>query len=102
MLTNVRQACDGKPSDRSSFTAIQSMSNSEPVAFSVPAAPNDDSIRVIVVGTAIAVDNFIATQHRLGFAEVLAWSPPLPTPHDHQVMRILTKRLSLQADRRSP
>ena len=71
------------------------MSNQDPSAFSVPAAPNADSIRVIVVGTAEAVDNFVATQHQLGFAEVLAWSPPLPTPHVNQVMRILTKRLSI-------
>jgi hypothetical protein len=71
------------------------MSNPEPTAFSVPAAPNADSIRVIVVGTSEAVNNFVATQHQLGFAEVLAWSPPLPTPHTHQVMRILTKRLSI-------
>jgi hypothetical protein len=64
----------------------------------VPAAPNDESIRVIVVGTAAAVDNFVLTQHRLGFAEVPALSPPLPTPHARQIMRILTKRLSLASD----
>lgn len=78
------------------------MSNQEPSAFSVPAAPNADSIRVIVIGTDEAVDNFVATQHRLGFAEVLAWSPPLPTRHVGQIMRILTKRLNLRAERRSP
>ncbi|MEM6836351.1 MAG: hypothetical protein AAF609_05810 [Cyanobacteria bacterium P01_C01_bin.120] len=78
------------------------MSNQEPSAFSVPAAPNADSIRVIVVGHAEAVDNFVVTQHRLGFAEVGAWSPPLPTPHSNQVMRILTKRLLMSAQRRSP
>jgi hypothetical protein len=72
------------------------MTDQEPVAFSVPAAPNAESIRVIVIGTAAAVENFIRTQHQLGFAEVLAWSPPLPTPHPDQIMRILTKRLSLR------
>lgn len=72
------------------------MPNQEPSAFSVPAAPNADSIRVMVVGTAPAVDNFVVTQHQLGFAEVLAWSSPLSTPHANQIMRILTKRLSLE------
>ena len=72
------------------------MSNSEPSAFRVPAAPNDESVRVIVVGTAKAVNNFIVAQHQLGFAETLAWSPPLPTPHASQIMRILTKRLSVE------
>ena len=71
------------------------MSNSETPAFVVPSAPNEESIRVIVVGTAKAVNNFVITQHRLGFAEAIAWSPPLPTPHANQIMRILTKRLSL-------
>jgi hypothetical protein len=77
------------------LSLLESMSNQEPTAFSVPSAPNADSIRVIVVGNPQAVDNFIATQHQLGFAEVLAWSPPLPTPHPQQVMRILTKRLAI-------
>ncbi|MEO1093981.1 MAG: hypothetical protein AAFX01_03655 [Cyanobacteria bacterium J06638_28] len=72
------------------------MSQSQPPNFNVPAAPNEESIRLIVVGTARTVNNFITTQHRLGFAEVLAWSPPLPTPHSNQIMRILTKRLSLE------
>jgi len=65
------------------------MPNQDPTPFSVPTAPNTDSIRVIVVGTAPAVDNFVATQHQLGFAEVLVWSPPLPTPHANQIMRTL-------------
>lgn len=72
------------------------MSNSETSAFRMPAAPNDESVRVIVVGTAQAVNNFVMTQHQLGFAETIAWSPPLPTPHANQIMRILTKRMSAQ------
>lgn len=79
----------------SSFIQNFSMSNQDPSAFSVPAAPNADSIRVIVIGTSEAVDSFVTTQHRLGVAEVLAWSPPLPTPHADQIMRIMTKRLSI-------
>jgi len=74
------------------------MSNPEPPSFRVPAAPNDESIRMIIVGSARAVDNVVITQHRLGFAEANHWSPPLPTPHVNQVMRILTKRLSLRED----
>jgi hypothetical protein len=71
------------------------MTRQDSSAFSVPAAPNADSIRVIVIGSPDAVDSFVATQHRLGVAEVLAWSPPLPTPHPGQIMRIMTKRLSI-------
>lgn len=72
------------------------MSNSEPSAFRMPSAPNSESIRVIVVGTVKAVNNFIVAQHQLGFAETLEWSPPLQTPHANQIMRILTKRLSVE------
>jgi hypothetical protein len=70
------------------------MSHANIPPFSVPAAPNADSIRLIVVGTPRAVENFVMAQHRLGYAEAVLWSPPLPTPHENQVMRILTKRLS--------
>lgn len=69
------------------------MANSESSAVRVPAAPNDESVRVIVVGTAKAVNAYIIAQHQLGFAEAIAWSPPLPSPHANQILRILTKRL---------
>lgn len=74
------------------------MSQPPQFPFAVPAAPNSDSIRVLVVGSPQAVSNFIATQHRLGYAEATAWSPPLPTPHENQILRILTKRLTLRED----
>jgi hypothetical protein len=70
------------------------MTYADPPTFSVPSAPNPESIRLMVVGTPQVVQTFIALQHRLGFAEVTAWSPPLPTPHDNQVLRILTKRIA--------
>jgi hypothetical protein len=70
------------------------MTSADPPTFSVPSAPNPESIRLMVVGTPQVVQTFIALQHRLGFAEVTAWSPPLPTPHDNQVLRILTKRIA--------
>ncbi|WP_008311804.1 hypothetical protein [Leptolyngbya sp. PCC 6406] len=72
------------------------MTSSDQPRYLVPAAPNPESIRVLVVGTPQAVSNFIATQAVLGYAEILAWSPPLPTPHENQILRILTKRLTLE------
>lgn len=71
------------------------MTHSTPPVVQVPAAPGPDSIRILVVGSPQAVENFIHTQHRLGYAEAMTWSPPLPTPHPGQILRILTKRLSL-------
>jgi hypothetical protein len=62
-------------------------------AFQVPAAPSPDTLRIILVGSPQAVQNCIATHQRWGYAEAIFWSPPLPTPHSGQIMRILTKRL---------
>ncbi|NJN22114.1 MAG: hypothetical protein HC812_14170 [Leptolyngbya sp. RL_3_1] len=64
-------------------------------AFQVPAAPSADTLRIILVGSPQAVQNCVMTHHHWGYADALAWSPPLPTPHPGQIMRILTKRLSL-------
>lgn len=49
-------------------------------------------LRVIAVGSLEVVNNYILTQHRLGFAEVSEWSRPLPGPNPGKVLRILTKR----------
>jgi hypothetical protein len=58
-------------------------------------SPVDDAriLRVIAIGSLEIVNNYVLTQHRLGFAEVSEWSRPLPSPHSGDVMRILTKRL---------
>jgi hypothetical protein len=64
-------------------------------AFQVPAAPSPDTLRIILVGSPQAVQNCVMTHHLWGYAEAISWSPPLPTPHAGQIMRILTKRLHL-------
>jgi hypothetical protein len=59
-----------------------------------PLPPTDEAhvLRVIALGTLEVVNNYVLTQHRLGFAEVAEWSRPLPSPNAGEVMRILTKR----------
>ncbi|MDA0268272.1 MAG: hypothetical protein O2890_06850 [Cyanobacteria bacterium] len=71
-------------------------------AFQVPAAPSTDTLRIILVGSPQAVQNYVMTHHQWGYAEAIAWSPPLPTPHPGQIMRILTKRLHLLQPTDSP
>ncbi|ASC72471.1 hypothetical protein XM38_034280 [Halomicronema hongdechloris C2206] len=62
-------------------------------------APTDRGqvLRVIAVGSLEVVNNYVLTQHRLGFAQVSEWSRPLPAPNARDIMRILTKRLGSQA-----
>lgn len=50
-----------------------------------------DRIRLLAVGSREGVVDVIRTLHRLGFAEVGAWSPLLPAPGDGEVMSILTR-----------
>jgi hypothetical protein len=54
-----------------------------------------DVLRVIAVGSAKVVENYIMVQHQLGYAEPFEWSRPLPTINPKEIMRILTKRISL-------
>ena len=61
----------------------------------LPSSSDPEILRVIAVGSLKAVENFVLTQYRLGYAEIRDWSKPLPSPNPGEVMRILTKRISL-------
>lgn len=50
-----------------------------------------DRIRLLAVGSREGVVDVIRTLHRLGYADVGAWSPLLPAPGDGEVMSILTR-----------
>lgn len=73
------------------------MSTENPL-LSLPAVEDSRVLRVIAVGSLDVVNNFVVTQHRLGFAEVSEWSRPLPAPNAGDVMRILTKRFQTNAE----
>jgi hypothetical protein len=64
---------------------------------SLPASDDARVLRVIAVGSLDIVNNYVLTQHRLGFAEVSDWSRPLPAPNPGDVMRILTKRFGAES-----
>lgn len=82
--------------------SVEPKADSQGPAFQVPAAPSADTLRIILVGSPQAVQNCVMTHHLWGYAEAIAWSPPLPTPHVGQIMRILTKRLHLLEPTDSP
>ena len=60
--------------------------------------PTNDAhiLRVIAIGSIEVVNNYVMTQHRLGFAEASEWSRPLPVSSSGEMMRILTKRFAGQ------
>lgn len=58
----------------------------------IPDAPPDRKpVRLLVCGTPKGVNRIIDILHILGFAEIMEWSPPLPSPISGQIMRILTR-----------
>lgn len=58
-------------------------------------SPQPEDIRHLVFGTLPAVRAAIKKFHQLGYAEPNDWSRPIPTDNDHEVMVVLTKRMSI-------
>jgi len=48
-------------------------------------------IRLLICGIPKGVDSIVNLLHVLGFAEVVEWSPPLPSPIAGEIIRILTR-----------
>ncbi|NJO78915.1 MAG: hypothetical protein HC827_10595 [Cyanobacteria bacterium RM1_2_2] len=58
----------------------------------IPDAPvGKFPVRILVCGIPEGVNQVVYQLHLLGFAEVGAWSPPLPSPITGEVIRILTR-----------
>ncbi len=57
--------------------------------------PSPDLLRVIAIGSPQIVQLFVVTLFRYGYARPDEWSRQLPTVNPGEVMRILTKRISL-------
>jgi hypothetical protein len=46
---------------------------------------------LLLCGTPKGVNRIIDILHVLGFAKIVEWSPPLPSPISGEIMRILTR-----------
>jgi hypothetical protein len=58
----------------------------------IPDAPvGKYPVRILVCGIPEGVNQVVYRLHLLGFAEVGAWSPPLPSPISGEVIRIMTQ-----------
>lgn len=61
----------------------------------VPVAPTGKQpIRILVCGAPMGVNRIVHRLHVLGFAEAGEWSPPLPSPIEGEVIRILVRYFS--------
>jgi hypothetical protein len=57
--------------------------------------PSPDILRVLAIGSPLVVESFVMSLFKFGYARPDEWSSPLPTINAGEVMRILTKRISL-------
>ena len=82
---------------------FQSNSNEPNPATPAEVRSNGDreAVKIMVVGSPRAVIKIIHTLYRLGFAEVTAWSPPIPTAIPGEVMRVLVRRVSVDGNSQS-
>ncbi len=52
-------------------------------------------LRLLAISSPPVVNGCVITLYRLGYARPEEWSRPLPTVNPNEVMRILTKRMTL-------
>jgi hypothetical protein len=57
--------------------------------------PSPEVLRVLAIGSPQVVDSFVMSLFNYGYARPEDWSRQLPTINAGEVMRILTKRVSL-------
>ncbi|MEP0899318.1 hypothetical protein [Nodosilinea sp. FACHB-13] len=57
--------------------------------------PSPDVLRLLAIGSPPVVNGCVMTLYRLGYARPEEWSRQLPTINPNEVMRILTKRMTL-------
>lgn len=58
--------------------------------------PGRHPIRLLACGLPQGVNSIVHQLHILGFAEVLAWSPPLSSPVQGEIIRILTRYIRIK------
>jgi hypothetical protein len=53
-------------------------------------------MRLLACGVLKDVNSVIHQLHVVGFAEVIAWTPPIPSPVRGEVIRILTRNINIR------
>ncbi|MDX2217055.1 MAG: hypothetical protein SFY66_27560 [Oculatellaceae cyanobacterium bins.114] len=57
--------------------------------------PSPEILRVLAIGSPQIVNSFVMSLFQLGYARPEEWSRQIPTINPGEVMRILTKRITL-------
>lgn len=97
-----QQALSIAPNKSANFSLLQNFLSSDDPNSPVPsqaaesAAPDRQPIKHLLIGSPKAVTSTIHTLYRLGYADVAAWSPLLPTANPGEVMSILSKSILVQ------
>ncbi|MFN6565943.1 hypothetical protein [Dendronalium sp. ChiSLP03b] len=74
---------------------IEPRSVSQLLKAPIPDAPQGKQpVRLLACGAAKSVNSIVHSLHVLGFAEVGEWTPPLPSPVNGEVIRILTRYMN--------
>ncbi|MBH8562053.1 hypothetical protein I8748_07680 [Nostoc sp. CENA67] len=77
---------------------IEPHSVAELIKAPIPDAPQGKQpVRLIDSGAAKSVNGILHSLHVLGFAEVGEWTPPLPSPVNGEVIRILTRYMNIDS-----
>ncbi|MBH8562093.1 hypothetical protein I8748_07880 [Nostoc sp. CENA67] len=60
-------------------------------------SPNRESVKILLIGSNRGINSIIYWLHRLGFAEVTAWSKPQVAPNSEhkEVMSITVKQVTV-------
>jgi hypothetical protein len=61
-----------------------------------PQLPERETIKHTLIGSTQAVTATIRLLHQLGYADMLDWSPLLPTNNPGQVMSVLVRAITIQ------
>ncbi|MGB7088015.1 MAG: hypothetical protein WBD47_20830 [Phormidesmis sp.] len=82
------------PTGASASTAAAAAPPDFPTGSGAHQPPPPENVRHLLFGTPQAVDSTIKLLHKRGYAEPNDWSQPISTGRPHEVMAILTKRVS--------
>lgn len=75
---------------------IEPLSISELIKAPIPDLPEGNkAIRLLCCGVPVGVNGIVHTLHVLNFAEQGEWSRPLPSPVPGEIVRILTRYITI-------
>ncbi|MBD2090752.1 hypothetical protein H6F67_12900 [Microcoleus sp. FACHB-1515] len=69
-----------------------------PRPIALPPVHDPEVLRILAVGSRPVVNRFVRLLHRSNIAHSSEWTQLIPTPNPGEFMRMLTKRIPLQAD----